>query len=126
MAIPTPDPATFSVVPTALSGGTSITMTATAGTTDDPPVSYKFVESSGNPGGANRDWDVDNSYTNTGLTGLTQYTYTVQMRDASLNTGTASGAENATTLRSSVPLTPYYQDRRVVLIKENIVWYEDI
>jgi hypothetical protein len=123
---PTPDPATFSVVPTALEGGTSITMTATTGTTADPPVSYYFAETSGNPGGADRDWDTDSSYTNTGLTGETEYTYTVQMRDASLNTGGVSGPESATTGKSSVDLAPYRTNKRTVMVGNNFVWYEDI
>ncbi|MHA2350475.1 MAG: hypothetical protein ACXADL_12700 [Candidatus Thorarchaeota archaeon] len=122
---PTPDPATFSVAPTAL-GATSITMTATTGTTSDPPVSYYFAETSGNPGGADRGWSTDSSYTNIGLTAETEYTYTVQMRDASLVTGDASAPASATTGKSAVDLVPYNTNKRAIMVCNNVVWYEDI
>jgi hypothetical protein len=122
---PTPNPATFSTPPTAISGS-EISMVATVGTTDDPPVEYKFTETSGNPGGATRDWDTSNSYTNTGLDDETEYTYTVTMRDANLLEGDASSPASATTPKTSVDLAPYRTNRRSLMVCNNVVWYEDI
>ncbi|NIS51930.1 MAG: hypothetical protein GWN94_12605, partial [Phycisphaerae bacterium] len=93
---PTPNPATFASPPVAVSA-TEITMTATIGSDLSLPVEYYFNEISGNPGGTDSGWTTDPVYTDTGLTANTQYTYTVQMRDALSNMGTASTAANATT-----------------------------
>ena len=93
---PTPNPAAFSSVPAAL-GASSITMTATAGTDENGPVEYYFDEITGNPGGADSGWITSNIYTNTGLTASTTYTYTVTMRDAFGNEGTASAGASAAT-----------------------------
>ncbi|RKY07190.1 MAG: hypothetical protein DRP65_10725, partial [Planctomycetota bacterium] len=83
---PAPDPATFSSAPAALSD-TEITMTATTGTDASGPVEYYFDEISGNPGGTDSGWVTNPVYNDTGLSPSTLYTYTVQMRDALLNTG---------------------------------------
>ncbi|MHC4475386.1 MAG: hypothetical protein ACYTEL_07065, partial [Planctomycetota bacterium] len=93
---PTPNPATFSSAPAAVSD-TEITMTATTGTDISGPVEYFFDETSGNPGGTDSGWVTNPVYNDTGLTASTQYTYTVQMRDSLANTGTASAPANATT-----------------------------
>ena len=93
---PTPNPATFASVPTAVSD-TAITMTATTGTDVSGPVMYSFDETSGNPGGTDSGWTTNPVYTDSGLQPGTQYTYTVQMRDSLLNTGTASGPLSAIT-----------------------------
>ncbi|MEN8126949.1 MAG: DNRLRE domain-containing protein [Planctomycetota bacterium] len=96
---PTPDPATFASAPSADSD-TAISMTATTGTDASGPVEYYFDETSGNAGGTDSDWQTSPSYTDSGLTASTQYTYTVQMRDsaATPNVGTASAPASATTL----------------------------
>ena len=93
---PTPNPATFASAPSADSG-TAISMTATTGTDASGPVNYYFAETSGNSGGDDSGWQRSSIYTDTGLSASTQYTYTVQMRDAWSNAGTASAAANATT-----------------------------
>jgi hypothetical protein len=96
---PTPDPATFASPPAAVSD-TEITMTATTGSDATGPVEYFFNEISGNPGGTDSGWTTNPVYNDTGLTGNTQYTYTVQMRDSVTpvpNVGTASTPANATT-----------------------------
>jgi hypothetical protein len=93
---PTPNPATFAVPPTADSSS-AISMTATTGSDASGPVEYYFDETSGNPGGTDSGWQTSASYTDTGLNPSTQYTYTVQMRDALLNTGSPSSPASATT-----------------------------
>jgi hypothetical protein len=75
-------------------------MTATTGSDATGPVQYFFDEISGNPGGTDSGWTTDPVYNDTGLTASTQYTYTVQMRDAVTpvpNVGAASSPASATT-----------------------------
>jgi hypothetical protein len=93
---PTPDPAVFAAPPAAI-GTDSITMTATVGSDASGPVEYFFDEVSGNPGGTASGWQSSPNYTDTGLAPGTQYTYTVQMRDALQNAGVSSSAASATT-----------------------------
>ena len=78
---PTPNPATFSSAPAADSSS-AISMTATTGSDDTGPVEYYFNETSENSGGTDSGWQTSPSYTDTGLSASTQYTYTVQMRDS--------------------------------------------
>ncbi|MBW7998522.1 MAG: hypothetical protein FVQ81_18500, partial [Candidatus Glassbacteria bacterium] len=73
---PTPDPATFASAPAAVSD-TAISMTATTGTDASGPVQYYFDEVTGNPGGTDSGWQTSASYTDTGLTASTMYTYSV-------------------------------------------------
>jgi hypothetical protein len=97
---PTPNPMTFATPPAAL-GETSITMTAT--TASDPSgVEYFFECTAG--GGHSSAWQDSPTYTDTGLTAATQYSYRVRARDKSAaQTVTAwSAAASATT-----PNTPY-------------------
>ena len=91
MAPPTPNPAGFSIAPKAVSD-TAITMMAIAGYDAARPVEYRFIETSGNPGGTNSLWKTSRSYTDSGLTPGMVYSYQVQMRDAVGNLGTASVA----------------------------------
>ncbi|MHC4646327.1 MAG: Calx-beta domain-containing protein, partial [Planctomycetota bacterium] len=100
---PTPDPATFASPPAAVSE-TEITMTATTGSDASPPVEYYFVCTAG--GGHNSAWTTNPVYNDTGLQPGTEYTYTVQMKDALGNTGTASAPASATTLAEMDPPTP--------------------
>jgi hypothetical protein len=93
---PTPNPATFAVAPTA-TGPTAVTMTATVGTDATGPVEYLFTETSGHPGGSSSGWQTNQTYVNTGLNPSTTYSYTVTMRDALANTGTASTVASVTT-----------------------------
>ena len=98
---PTPNPATFAVVPVAINSS-SITMTATTGT-DPSGVQYLFTETSGNPGGSSSGWQDSPVFTDTGLTASTAYTYTVTLRDksAAANATAASAPSSATT--TSIP-----------------------
>jgi len=93
---PTPDPATFSAAPAAGPTG-DITMSATAGF-DLSGVEYSFVNTAG--GGSSSGWQASTSFTDTGLTPETEYTYTVQMRDGSAaqNAGGVSAAASVTTV----------------------------
>jgi fibronectin type 3 domain-containing protein len=99
---PTPNPAAFATAPYA-TGSSSIAMAAATGSDPSGPVEYLFTETSGNPGGTSSSWQTSTSYTDTGLNPGTQYTYTVTMRDALANTGTASAPASATTQAAAAP-----------------------
>lgn len=96
---PTPNPATFSSAPTTVSD-TEITMTATTGTDATGPVEYYFSNLT-NPA-HDSGWVTNPVYNDTDLSQNTQYTYTVQMRDAWLNTGGVSTPPQSATTK----LTP--------------------
>jgi pectate lyase len=98
---PSPNPMTFSVAPYALSNS-SISMTAAAATCADG-VQYMFTCTAG--GGHSSGWQSGASYTDTGLSPNTAYTYTVQTRNATqtLFTGAASSPASATTQSGSPP-----------------------
>jgi len=94
---PSPNPMTWATVPYA-TGSTSIAMVAT--TASDPSgVEYYFDETSGNPGGSDSGWQAGTSYTDTGLSASTTYTYRVQARDKSPNQNATgwSTSQSATT-----------------------------
>ncbi len=93
---PTPNPMTFTSNPNATSA-TSIAMAATTASDPSTPVEYFFTELTGNPGGSNSGWQTSTAYTDTGLSPLTMYTYTVTARDSQGNTGGASSGQSATT-----------------------------
>jgi Family of unknown function (DUF6288) len=91
--------ASFEFVPKPISP-TAISMTATTGTSANGTVQYLFTETSGNPGGSSSGWQISPSYTDSGLTASTRYTYTVTMRDSLANTVNAfvpTAAMSATT-----------------------------
>ncbi len=93
---PTPNPMTFASNPNATSA-TSIMMTATTASDPSTPAEYFFTELTGNPGSSNSGWQTSISYTDTGLSPLTMYTYTVTARDSQGNIGGASLGQSATT-----------------------------
>ncbi len=93
---PIPNPASFDVPPTADSE-TAVSMTATTGSDASGPVEYLFSEITGNPGGTSSGWQTSPSYTDSGLSPLTNYAYMVTMRDSLGNTGTTSSAASVTT-----------------------------
>jgi hypothetical protein len=92
---PIPDPMTFAILPAA-TGAYSIAMTATTAA-DASGVEYYFTCTAG--GGNDSGWQDSTSYTDTGLTPATRYTYTVAARDKSAdqNTTVASSGASATT-----------------------------
>ena len=94
---PTPSPMTWFNAPAAV-GSSSITMTATTAS-DASGVEYLFTETSGNPGATSSAWQNSPTYTDTGLTANTLYTYTVTARDKSAahNSTAASAPASATT-----------------------------
>lgn len=104
---PSPSQMTWASAPAADSE-TSISMTATTAT-DENGVEYRFLETSGQPGGTSSDWQLSTSYTDTGLDPDTTYSYTVQARDRSVNFNTntvSSPPAEATTLPVDVTAPP--------------------
>jgi len=93
---PTPDPAGFETNPYA-NGPRSVSMKAVLGSDENGPVQYRFIETSGNPGGTSSEWQESREYTNDGLNPSTEYSYRIQMRDAAGNTGQSSGEQVVTT-----------------------------
>ena len=81
---PTPNPATFSTAPHAVSAY-EISMIATVATDPTPPVQYWFHESTGHAGAVDSGWQVSNGYANAGLAPGTLYTWSTKSRDGALN-----------------------------------------
>ncbi|MDD5063489.1 MAG: glycoside hydrolase family 88 protein [Phycisphaerae bacterium] len=79
---PTPDPMTWSSVPTA-TGSSTITMTASTATdADSPPVEYYFECT--NDGTKTSGWQSGTTYVASGLTPSTLYSFRVKARDSYL------------------------------------------
>ena len=93
---PTPNPMAFASAP-APTGSSSIAMTAVTATDANSAVQYRFNCVSGGGNCVASAWQSGTSYTATGLDASTQYSFTVQARDASGNTTAASPAASATT-----------------------------
>ena len=110
--IPTPNPMTWESEPDPQSN-TAITMTATTGQ-DVNAIEYFFEETSGNSGGSDSGWQSSPTYTDTGLTRATTYTYVVRMRDIAGNVTGDSGAASATTLDMNEPPTAIAGEDQVI------------
>ena len=96
---PTPNPMSFSSIPSAPSSF-SATMTASVATdVSTPPVQYYFDETSGNAGGTDSGWTTSRTYTNSQLSPGIEYTYRVLARDSAAvpNQTTPSSPVNVTT-----------------------------
>jgi len=78
---PEPNQMTWAAVPYPTSSS-SIRMVATTAT-DACGVEYYFIETSGNPGANNSNWQSDTAYEDFGLDPNTTYTYRVKARDKS-------------------------------------------
>ncbi|RKY05796.1 MAG: hypothetical protein DRP65_12625, partial [Planctomycetota bacterium] len=93
LTAPIPDPATFASI--AAINSSEITMTATTGSDPSGPVEYYFenITIAGHDSG----WQTSATYNDTGLSKLTEYTYTVTMRDGVGNEGGVSAEASATT-----------------------------
>ena len=106
---PTPNPMTWALggEPNAISD-TQIMMTAaTATDTDSPPVLYYFTNKT--LAGHDSGWQSDTTYTDSGLSSNTLYTYTVMAEDSKApvpNVTAASADTNATTHALATTTTP--------------------
>lgn len=104
---PEPNTMTFAVAPDATSES-SITMTATiAIDTDSPPVQYLFTNVT-DPNKSSQ-WQTSETFTNTGLTEDTTYTYNVKARDNATptrNQTAASANTSATTDQTADSTAP--------------------
>jgi len=96
---PTPDPATFAVLPEPAGGG-SIAMTSTTATDDMSSVEYYFknITIPGHDSG----WQTGSTYTDTGLTTGRVYGYKVRYRDLASNKTEFSEVEFAVSAASEV------------------------
>lgn len=97
LAAPTPDAATWASAPSE-AGTTSITMAATVAS-DPSGVEYYFSNTSIPNESHDSGWQLDPTFTDTGLSPATNYAYTVTTRDRSANTNESmpSAALSATT-----------------------------
>jgi len=93
---PTPNPMTWSSEPSATNSST-IAMTATTATDESGGIEYYFNETTGHAGATDSGWQSSASYTDTGLSAATTYTYTVQARDVYGNITGASDAVSVIT-----------------------------
>lgn len=95
---PTPNAATFTLAPKGVSSS-SISMTATRGTDVNPLVEYKFNRIKVNGVAlvtpVSSGWKSTATWTDTGLSANSTYTYTVQMRDGNGNIGQESEQASA-------------------------------
>ncbi|WP_372846224.1 sialate O-acetylesterase, partial [Pontiella sp.] len=96
---PTPNPMTWATPPTAASYN-SVTMTATTAS-DLSGVEYYFTCTAG--GGHDSSWQSSPTYTDTGLSAETAYTYTVMARDTSTGQNTTAESEQAS---ATTPVAP--------------------
>ena len=103
-AAPTPDPMYFASPPAAVGSG-AITMTA-ATASDDSGVEYYFTCSAGTCHDSG--WQSSTAYTDTGLSGNTQYTYTVKARDLSPSRNETGASADASATTAAVAFDPIY------------------
>lgn len=99
---PSPDPMTWAQVPTAVSYD-SITMTASTAVDDISSVQYNFQCTLGGSGCSSSGWQSNVSYTATGLSPSTSYTYHVTARDQAGNETAPSATASATTAAPPPP-----------------------
>lgn len=92
--------ASFAYGPVGISSN-AITMRATTGTNASGHTEYLFSRSGGSSG-----WQASPTWTDTGLTPDSTYTYTVQMRDARGHLGAASTAVAAVARDQAAPILP--------------------
>ncbi|MCX6873060.1 MAG: hypothetical protein NTW21_04525 [Verrucomicrobia bacterium] len=99
---PEPSPMTWASVP-AGSDENQITMTATTAT-DVSGVEYYFQCTAG--GGHDSDWQASPTYTDTGLTPATSYSYQVKARDLSVSANETLGSSVESTSTLPADITP--------------------
>lgn len=93
---PTPNPMTWSQEPAAISYD-AIAMTASTAVDDISAVQYNFQCTVGGSGCSSSGWQSSTSYTATGLTPSTSYTFHVTAKDQAGNVTTPSPAASAVT-----------------------------
>ena len=98
---PSPNPLTFAIVPEAVAN-TEITMTAVTAT-DSSGVEYFFEEMTGGPGATSSGWQTSPTYTDSGLTPGTSYTYRVRARDRSANMNLVNWSPSASVTTPNNP-----------------------
>lgn len=99
---PTPDPMTWSSLPTAISHN-AISMTATTATDDISSVEYNFLCTVGGAGCVNSGWQSAAAYTATGLASSSTYAFRVRARDQAGNETAGSNTASATTAAPPPP-----------------------
>jgi endonuclease/exonuclease/phosphatase family metal-dependent hydrolase len=116
---PLPNPLTWETAPIALDSS-SIYMVAT-NALDFNGVEYYFANTTVTDGSHDSGWQNSPSYTDTGLSEGTSYSYTVQTRDGSVNVNisTASEALSATTEEGND--APIADDLSVVVVENGTV-----
>jgi hypothetical protein len=95
-------------------------MTATTGSDATPPVQYFFQNTTTGMSSHNSGWQSSTSWTDTGLTAGTQYSYQVQARDskATPNVGGWSTTASATT-QGTVLLSDGFESGNFTTVCQN-------
>ena len=88
---PNPDPMSFAIAPVPTSDS-EITMTATTATDDNYGVEYLFTNTVNNTSSG---WQSSPTFTDTGLSANTLYTYQVKARDAGVNANETAWSPSA-------------------------------
>jgi len=78
---PSPSPMTWENEPNAISRSEIVMKASEASSSDGTEVEYRFEETTGNPGGSDRDWHSSRSHTDTGLSEGVEYCYIVRARN---------------------------------------------
>ncbi len=104
---PEPNPMTWAVLPAPVSTS-ELSMTATEGIDDSPPVEYFFFYwGDGGPGGSSSGWQESRTFNDDGLLPNTVHTYSVRARDSSDPRhygGYSAGASAATAIETPTGL----------------------
>jgi len=99
---PSPNPMGWSVAPYT-AGSSSISMTALTASDDSGLVEYQFTCVAGASGCSSSAWQTSTSYTATGLSSGSAYSYQVVARDLYNNLTSASAIATATTAANNPP-----------------------
>jgi endonuclease/exonuclease/phosphatase family metal-dependent hydrolase len=113
MQAPAPDPLTWATAPEA-TGTDSIYMVAT-NAVDFNGVEYYFANTSVTDGSHDSGWQNSPSYTDTGLSEATTYSYTVQTRDKSVNANTSGSSSELSATTDTENEAPTADDQSVAV-----------
>jgi len=78
---PSPSPMTWESEPYAISPSEIAMKAGIASSSDGTEVEYRFEETTGNPGGSDRNWHSSRTHTDTGLSEGVEYCYIVRARN---------------------------------------------